>query len=297
MSFLDQPTIPNSELEDNAIIETQKRPYIYSLDLLHKSKNNFMIHSLENGFLINEKIFPTSYTQDVKHVLKYKPYNKKNSDPISEDLNSEEKTIITQKNPNEYNFDLQQVLDKLNISEKYNEVLDLHTSRYYISLIVRNKEILRDVLYNINLKNGSMQEISVAKDCPATLRFFMNKNYYINYVNIMIKTLNNPMSIIRLNNATSNFQQFHEKILYGQKSKDLVHEEVYFGDEIKHVHIVYNETYVFENSPLVLLLNDNLDEQYNIEKYSVLLRRGFILCYYNQTINYNTDIIQISSDL
>ena len=292
MSFLGGPW----ELGESAITERLKRPYNYSLELLHKSNNNFMLHTLDHGYLINEKITPTSYAQDVKHVLKYKPY-KQDDDIMGSKLYGGLTMMTLKQKSKDFTFDLQQVLEKLNSSKNYDEILDLHTSRSYISLIVRNREILRDVVYNINQKNGNLQEVSVMKDCPASLRFFMNKNYLSNYVNIMIKSLNNPMSIIRLNNTTNNFQQVHENVLYGQKSKQLVHEEVYFGDQLKHVHLVYNESTVFENSPVLLLLNDSMEEQYNLEKYSVLLRRGFILCYYNQTVNFNTDICKISDDL
>ena len=105
------------------------------------------------------------------------------------------------------------------------------------------------------------------------------------------------MTIFRLNQDTFNFTKLFEEGLIGQSSSDFVHEKINFGDELDHMHIVYNEKEVFASSPLLFIINDNIEQQFEIKRYAQLLKRGFILCFYNKQCSFTSNILEDSDKI
>ena len=63
--------------------------------------------------------FPNA--EDLKHVLKYKPYKKDNDITRSELYGAQTMMTLRQKSK-DFTFDLQQVLENLNSSKNYDEI-------------------------------------------------------------------------------------------------------------------------------------------------------------------------------
>jgi hypothetical protein len=260
--------------------------YDWTLRKIYNSKCAFTLAPLNTGFVANVLQGKAFNRLDIEPYLVYLPFAFTNWVQIGADTPPQSEIVSADKKGSSYN--LQSVLDTFNDPKKFT-ILDLNTTQHYLSLIVRDHSLKKDLLKTVILKNGKV-ETNLDLNYAATLRFFTSKNWTKNYANVIIKSLQSPLKISRVQLETSNTSLVYLQNFANQKAADIVHEKINFGDELDNIHIVYNESVVFDKSPLLFLLDDNLENQYNVNNYLELLKRGFILCYYNAEINYKSDL-------